>query len=124
MKKYHDLLKICFPDIDALGNILLKRQRFPIYIFTMEKGKNVVGGVSVVRLSERVFEIYFMAIHPDYQGKGYGKKLMEEVHKQLKGIFLTKTREAKKFYEKLGYKVFHKGKKHDYLAYSNMDSYL
>ena len=67
-------------------------------------GERVVGGVSVVKLSNHVFGIHDFSIGKEFRGRGLGKKLMDKVHRAYKGIFLTKTRSARGFYERLGYK--------------------
>ena len=63
----------------------------------------LIGGCIIIKLSESIYMIEFVAILPEYQNKGYGKKLMEEVHKR-KGLFLLESRNKKGFYKKLGYK--------------------
>jgi ribosomal protein S18 acetylase RimI-like enzyme len=64
-------------------------------------------------LTEGVYEIYYIAIDPDLQGKGMGKLLMQELEKKLSKnarMILIETSSdetyttTQKFYERLDYK--------------------
>jgi len=73
----------------------------------------------VVKINEGFYGVSWVLTKKEYQGKGYGKKLLDKVHRKYKGVFITKTRDAEKFYEKFGYiKVFDDGK-HSILVYVN-----
>ena len=65
------------------------------------------------------FEILHVAVMPDYRNQGIGKKILEELEKQLKmidksiKIFLEASsinKFAIKLYEKLGYKAYNERK--------------
>ncbi len=62
-----------------------------------------------------VWDLYWICLSPDYQGKGYGEillKRMEEIVRKRSGnsIFIETSslsfyEKARKFYEKMGYKI-------------------
>ncbi len=80
----------------------------------LEKDK-VIGYICYgeASLTEGVYEVYYIAVDPVYQGKGIGKFLMESVEKKLKPkarmIHIETSSDktylpTQKFYEKLNYK--------------------
>lgn len=103
---YKELLDLCFDKPPRnVPDIWMKLiNEHPVDIVSIEKDKKIIGCVTVVKFSKGIFSIEWTAIHPNFQGQGYGKKLMEKVHKNHKGLFIVKTKNADKFYEKLGYK--------------------
>jgi N-acetylglutamate synthase-like GNAT family acetyltransferase len=105
-EKYKELLNLCFDKPPRnVPDIWMKLiEEHPVDIISIEKDGEVIGCVTVVKLSKGIFSIEWTAIHPDLQGQGYGKKLMEKAHKKHKGLFIVRTRNADKFYEEIGYK--------------------
>lgn len=58
-------------------------------------------------ISDGVYQaaIYDIAVLPEYQGKGIGRRIIENLHKKLEGfnIILYANPTAENFYKKLGY---------------------
>ncbi len=90
----------------------------PDYIVdVLSDGKRVVGYVCYGEnpLALGVWDLYWICISPDFQGKGYGEILLRRVEKAVmeKGgnsIFIETSsipsyERARKFYEKLGYRI-------------------
>jgi len=71
-------------------------------LITIEDKKTIVGFAIRNRLAEKIYKIDFVVIIPEYQGKGYGIKLMDKVHSE-NGLYLLESRNKKEFYMKLGY---------------------
>ena len=118
---YKELLNLCFdkPPRDVPDVWMKLIETYPVDIVSIKKDGRIIGCVTVVKLSKAIFSIEWTVIHPDYENQGYGKKLMEKVHRKYKGLFIVKTRDASNFYKKLGYKeIYHKNKK-TVLAYMN-----
>jgi dTDP-4-amino-4,6-dideoxy-D-galactose acyltransferase len=76
--------------------------------------KNVICGVILIDyFEENKAELGLFAIHPDFQGKGFGAKFMAKVEnvvfKKAKEIFMTVIPITQEnlinFYKKLGYKL-------------------
>ncbi|EKM0666983.1 GNAT family N-acetyltransferase [Cronobacter turicensis] len=56
------------------------------------------------------FEIVDVAVHPSYQGKGYGKVIMEHIMKYLgktaaPGAYITLMADVPELYEKFGFRL-------------------
>jgi len=67
----------------------------------------VAGYIGVEKILDEV-HIINMAVHPDYRGKGIGKRLMQHVLNDEEVFFLevrVSNETAKKIYEKYGFKV-------------------
>lgn len=90
----------------------------PDYIVdVLSDGKRVIGYVCCGEnpLAFGVWDLYWICITPDFQGKGYGEILLKKVEKTVmeKGgnsVFIETSslpsyERARKFYEKLGYKI-------------------
>lgn len=92
-------------------NSLNKKFADGVYLF-VEEAKAV--GFVTYKISDRYATIGLIAVSPNHQGKGIGKKLLQTVENELlkMNIFELRipTQEANKqacfFYEKLGYKKF------------------
>lgn len=92
-------------------NSLNKKFADGLYLF-VEEAKAV--GFVTYKISDRFATIGLIAVSPNHQGKGIGKKLLQRVENELlkANIFELRipTQEANKqacfFYEKLGYKKF------------------
>lgn len=66
------------------------------------------------RMTEGTYNLYLIAIHTDYQGKGLGSQIMEDIEDLLRGIGtrilivetsgLDKFEQTRQFYNKRGYR--------------------
>lgn len=73
-------------------------------VFSAWAGEKLVGCVRV--LSDQIFRsvIYDLAVHPDFQGMGIGKTLVEKCRACYpQSEWLVETENAKEFYKKLGF---------------------
>ena len=68
-----DLLLLADPSLDAIGAYIHQSR-----VLAAVKGEDIVGVVVITALGEGVFEIKNVAVVPAVQGKGVGKKLLEE----------------------------------------------
>jgi len=76
------------------------------YLVAKEDGK-VVGYIGIERILDEV-HIINMAVHPDYRGKGIGKRLMQHVLNDEEVFFLevrVSNETAQRVYERFGFKV-------------------
>jgi len=67
----------------------------------------VIGYIGIEKILDEE-HIINMAVHPDYRGKGIGKRLMQHVLNDEEVFFLevrASNETAKKIYEKYGFKV-------------------
>ncbi len=83
----------------------------------LSDGKRLIGYVCYGEnpLAFKVWDLYWICISPDSQGKGYGEILLKRVEKSVKeyggnSIFIETSslpsyERARKFYEKFGYKI-------------------
>lgn len=77
------------------------------YLVAKEDDGKVVGYIGVEKVLDEV-HIINMAVHPDYRGKGMGKRLMQHVLNDEEVFFLevrVSNETAKKIYEKYGFKM-------------------
>lgn len=89
----------------------------PSYLI-MKQGKKIVGfiGYSKSRINYRIYEIFSLIIHPDYQKKGFGKKLLKETIKKIKALKKHKKDDSiilistfkEKYFKKFGFKSISK----------------
>ncbi|WP_141505683.1 GNAT family N-acetyltransferase [Paenibacillus luteus] len=88
----------------------LKRQFNNHTVLKASKGKSIIGSVRCYNENESSF-IGKLMVHPEYQGLGVGKLLMQEIEKacfaQRYELF-TGSNSLKniRLYEKLGYRIF------------------
>jgi ribosomal-protein-alanine N-acetyltransferase len=75
------------------------------YLAAKDEDK-IVGYIGVEKILDEV-HIINMAVHPDYRGKGIGKRLMQHILNDEEVFFLevrVSNESAKKIYEKYGFK--------------------
>lgn len=76
------------------------------YICIVKKKNEIIGFGRTVDDGKYYANLVDIAIHPDYQGQGIGKKIVEAISEQLVGYhFITLTAAPGKagFYEKIGW---------------------
>lgn len=89
---------------------------YPNVIAAIEKGKILGFALYAFSwMSDNVVELFWLNVDPEYQNKGIGKKLINEMVKRLKRIpegkykptilLFSCTFKLHTFYEKLGFKV-------------------
>ncbi len=71
-------------------------------------GKKIVGSVCYFAESETSGRIFQMALSEDYQGKGFGKQLLQTLENSLmkkgvRAVYLYVRTEAEGFYHRMGY---------------------
>lgn len=88
----------------------LKEEAKTSIILKVVEDRRIVGSVRGIQ-KNGICYIGKLIVHPDYQNKGIGRKLMEAIEKCFKGVsyelftgYLSEKNLA--FYEKLGYKRF------------------
>jgi len=77
------------------------------------KINNKIIGFSQYKIEDNIGELKYLAILPEYRNKGYGKLLMDRImkyfeNKKIKRIDIRVVYgndEAKRFYEKFGFKI-------------------
>ena len=87
------------------------------YIFILLEEAQVVGTCALFKESDDVFQLARMAVHPAFQGKGYGDALVEAAFAKLceikaRRVYLlsnTILAPAIALYRKHGFSVFRKG---------------
>ena len=101
-------IELSFSDSDNELHCMLERN--PRYCFVLENGNNIIGGV-LGGFDGRRGWIHHLAIHPDYQQKGYGKMLLDKLISvfeedkivKLKLEILESNKEVINFYKHLGW---------------------
>ena len=88
----------------------LKEEAKNLIILKAVEDRQIVGSVKAIKKDGTCY-IGRLIVHPDYQNKGIGKKLMEAIEKCFEGaryeLFTGHLSEKNlAFYEKLGYKRF------------------
>ena len=95
------------------------------YIF-MDEMETLVGMFKLFPLTYRASHVAYLgglAIHPDYAGRGYGKKMMEEIidlanqegYKRIELSVATENLGAIKLYKKVGFEEEGTMRKYTYL---------
>ena len=91
--------------------LLVSQIQDPNVYFGVAKDQNqIVGLVTIRRIDENVLMMFRLYIHPTYQRKGIGTKLMEEALKIFKGCRKLKIEVEEQnikgisFYKKMGFK--------------------
>lgn len=83
------------------------------YLVAKDEEK-VIGYIGVEKILDEV-HIINMAVHPDYRGKGIGKRLMQHVLNDEEVFFLevrVSNETAKNIYERYGFKVLNTRKQY------------
>lgn len=102
-----------FSSIKEFENDFTIKYPCEIYIWNSEDCK-LVGFLGHYMLSKNTDELLIIVVHPSFQNRGYGKKMMEFYFNLLewktKSILSTheKNYSAIKFYQSLGYKFIKK----------------
>jgi ribosomal protein S18 acetylase RimI-like enzyme len=94
----------------SLGGEDLANEERQLHFGLFAPGEGLVACVVAVPLSRTEAKIRQMAVSPRHQGRGLGRRLMEEVEKAIRergfrGLELNARTSAAGFYEKLGYTV-------------------
>lgn len=120
---YRKLLNLCFTDPPRnVPDVWMKLiNKYPVDIITITNAhtNEIVGCVTVVLHSDKVFGIEWTVVHPDHQKRGFGTHLMDIVHGMYSGVFVVKTNNASGFYESLGYKKIYREGNRDVLVFAN-----
>ena len=94
-----------------------KQNDYIIYSYVNDDDNKVAGYICYGRrpMTNRTYDLYWIAVDPKIHGKGIGSKLIEHMENDLKGkeetliLIETSGKEnysgERKFYEKNGYKV-------------------
>lgn len=84
------------------------------------ENRKIIGSVRAYKEAQ-VCKIGRLIVHPDFQNKGLGKKLMKKIEKEFSEVakyeLFTGHRSEKnlKFYQKIGYQEFQRKQVHDNL---------
>jgi len=89
---------------ELIDDVSLNGEKSHYKIFVYEIDKNPVGFYCIGQrpLTDGVFDLYWIAVDPDYQSRGIGKKLIESAEnfiKEQKGRWLLAETSSKKEYE-------------------------
>ncbi|WMN61912.1 GNAT family N-acetyltransferase (plasmid) [Pseudoalteromonas xiamenensis] len=81
-----------------------------LYGISIRDGENLIAMGRVVGDGACNFEVVDIAVDPEYQGTGLGKKVMEYIDNYLasavmEGSYVSMIADESAFYEKLGYKL-------------------
>ena len=77
----------------------------------MEEDGKVIAGLDAVVTAFKILYVSTVFVEEAYRGKGYGKRLMEEMELRAKGLGVNTIRldtfswQGKEFYEALGYQI-------------------
>ncbi|MEK6952225.1 MAG: GNAT family N-acetyltransferase [Nanoarchaeota archaeon] len=104
-----------YEPLDTRENLKIKIGHDPNSIIVLEDDNKLVGTVFICYDPWCSF-IYHLSVHPNYQKKGLGSKLMDEAEKRLKEagirrptLFVTeKNQQVIEFYKKRGWSVMGK----------------
>ncbi len=88
---------------------LMKAISNSTYVVTCYIGNTLIGFARAISDDSSICYIQDILVHPDHQGRGVGRKLLEKCDKRFSHVrahvILTDDKERqKKFYESLGYK--------------------
>ncbi len=101
--------------VGAYSLMMLKSMIYSNSSFTIviEENNKIIGYGTAAKLNKKSMDIESIAILPEYQGKGYGSKLIEAVEDEIKKRnyktavleVREKNENAKSFYLNHGYKI-------------------
>lgn len=86
--------------------------------FLLYEGETLCGYVSIQREKEDLFHLQKIYLHPDVQGKGYGKLLFEQAKKYIKEVSpspcimelnVNRNNSAVEFYKRMGMEIVREG---------------
>ena len=103
------------PLIQTLDELIMEYEDSNKYFIVLMKENRIIGSVRA-EIKDDICFIQKLIVHPDYQKKGYGKMLMNEIETKFKKYkkFQLFTGEKSdhniRFYSKLGYRVVGKRK--------------
>ena len=93
-------------------DLMTKTESQDLHVFNAFENEKIIGSIIFSRLrfeknQTNAFLLSPVAVHPDYQGKGIGQKLINFGHAELKknGVELVFTYGDINFYSKVGYNV-------------------
>jgi len=82
----------------------LSMENNPHIFLHLEKKKVLIAGLTLIIIHKNVFCIHNVIVDKKYRNEGMATKLIKDVHKKFKGIFILRTTTAKSLYHRLGYK--------------------
>lgn len=112
-KEINELLRLSFQEVDYQGRDFFKQ--LPHYRILAKKGDRIIGQLAIdLRMMNlggspiNVFGVIDLCVHPDLQGEGVGKKLLQKFEAianehSHKIDFLFLVTEKSDYYKKLGY---------------------
>ena len=113
-------MDLSFQNIDNEFNVFEKMYAKPegCFIFALYEGK-IAGGVGLRKLEEGICEMKRLYVYDDFQGKGIGKLLCNEIisiskslgYSKMRLDTVSKLKSANKLYDKIGFKEIPKYRK-------------
>ncbi len=76
-------------------------------VFTAWDNEKLVGLINAIDDGELTAYVHYLCVHPDYQGAGIGKELLERVKRKYRDylylILIAENKSLVDFYEKNGF---------------------
>ncbi len=99
---------------DMISDYITNESSTDIWFTTINQGKTIsIGYCAPERLTEGTYNLYAIAVHKDYQGKGLGREMMDYIETLLRDsgnrILIVETSGkpefelTRKFYDKCNY---------------------
>ncbi len=86
---------------------LVKAMKNSSVVLSAWHGEELIGLVNALDDGEMTAYVHYLLVHPDFQGKGVGKKLLEQIKtiysKYLYLVLISEEKKNNAFYEKLGF---------------------
>lgn len=105
-KEYLPMLLLADPSEDMIDLYINKGE-----MYVLEEDNNIICEAVVIKISNTECELKNIAAIEEYQGKGYGKKLMNYLFniysKRFEVMFVGTTSSTALFYNKLGFEDSH-----------------
>jgi len=119
--KYMEILEKCYNKPPNTYLLFLKGiiEKYPTFFRDIKIDNETVACACIVVLNVGFYGISSVAVLPEFQKRGIGSELMKKIHKEFAGVFILRTRNAEKFFEKLGYIEIYRNKNHIIMAYCN-----